>query len=83
MCGTGVKPSMSVEVRIESEMEQTSFKPKENGDRTVEIEIPNTGITLDEVIEHKWVKDAYASPEDENKFHLYISAEKQQTVFMA
>lgn len=72
---------MSVEVRIKAEMEKNNFVPKESGDQTVEIDIPNEGITLDEVIGHRWVEDAYVPPEDDIKFQLYIAAEKQKSVY--
>ncbi|WP_152420095.1 hypothetical protein [Halorubrum distributum] len=69
---------MSVDVRIKSEIEKTAFNPDPSGERTIEIDIPNHGITLDEVLEHRLVEDAYAPSENEDEFHLYVSVEDRQ-----
>lgn len=69
---------MSVEVRIKSALQETKYKPDPNGDYTTEIDIPNAGLTIDEVKDHKLVEDAFVK--DEDTFHLYVSTDLKQQV---
>lgn len=69
---------MSVEVRIKSALQETKYKPDPNGEYTTEIDIPNSGLTIDEVKDHELVEDAFVK--DENTFHLYVSADRKQQV---
>jgi len=69
---------MSVEVRIKSALQDTKYKPDPNGDYTTEIDIPNAGLTMDEVKEHELVEDAFVK--DDETFHLYVSTDRKQQV---
>jgi len=48
---------MSVETRIKAEFRKKRYKPNENGDYTEEVDIPGSGLTIDEVKDHRWVED--------------------------
>ncbi|NHX41405.1 MULTISPECIES: hypothetical protein [Haloarcula] len=59
-----------IEARIESEFQSRRSKPHQNGERTVKIEIASAGLTVDEVLDHKWVKDAYSATDGEYTVHV-------------
>lgn len=70
---------MSVEARIRAALEDTSYSISPDGSRTTEVDIPSTGITLDEVMEHEAVEDAF--PNEDNSFHVYVSVDTPSPVF--
>jgi len=59
-----------IEARIESELKSKRYKPHENGEQTVKIKIASAGLTVDEVLDHKWVKDAYSATDGEYTVHV-------------
>lgn len=63
-----------IEARIESAFKNKHYTPSESGDHTEEVDIRSSGLTIDEVLDHKWVRDAIIN-EDENTFHVYVFAE--------
>ncbi|GAB7090988.1 hypothetical protein JCM18237_12590 [Halorubrum luteum] len=67
---------MSVEARIKAALDDTQFEPKENGDRTKQITIPSSGLSVDEVKQHRWVEDAFLNPENENQFSVIVSTKR-------
>ncbi|KAA9398519.1 hypothetical protein Har1130_03690 [Haloarcula sp. CBA1130] len=69
---------MSVEVRIKSALQDTKYKPDPNGDYTTEIDIPSSGLNIDETKEHELVEDAFV--QDDETFHLYVSTDRKQQV---
>jgi len=70
---------MSVETRIKAEFRKKRYKPNENGDYTEKVDIPGSGLTIDEVKDHRWVEDAFIN--DDGSFHVYVSANSKQRVF--
>lgn len=70
---------MSVETRIKAAFKNKRYKPNENGKYTEEVDIPGSGLNLEEVKDHKWVEDAFIK--DDGSFHVYVSAESEQRVF--
>lgn len=56
--------------RIESEFETKQKKPHSNGNHIVKITISSTGLTENEVLDHKWVKDAYSEIVGEFTVHV-------------
>lgn len=70
---------MSVETRIKAAFKDKRYKPNEKGDYTEEVDIPGSGLTIDEVKDHRWVEDAFMN--DDGSFHVYVSATSQQRVF--
>lgn len=69
-----------VETRIEAEFRKIRYKPNPDGDYTEEIDMPGSGLTIDDVLDHPWVEDAFINDDDET-FHVYVSAESEQRVF--
>lgn len=70
---------MSVEARINAAFNSISYKPDPNGQYTKEVDIPGSGLTIDEVKEHELVEDAFVK--DDGTFHVYVSADSEQRVF--
>lgn len=59
-----------IEARIESEFETKRKSPHPNGDYTVEVSISSAGLTVEEVLDHEWVKDAYSETDGEYAVHV-------------
>lgn len=70
---------MSVGARIEAAFNSMRYKPNPNGDYTKEVDIPASGLTLDEVKDHEAVEDAFLK--DDDTFHVYVSAESEDIMF--
>lgn len=70
---------MSVEIRIRSALKETKYKPAEGGDHIAEVDIPEEGLTEDDILDHPWVEDVFY--QDDDTFHVYVNADMKQQVF--
>lgn len=69
-----------IEARIEAALKNTNYEPSANGESIEEVDIPNPGLTIDNVLDHDWVKDAFIN-DDSDTFHVYVYVESQNFVY--
>ncbi|MFC6723207.1 hypothetical protein ACFQE1_02120 [Halobium palmae] len=70
--------SEKAEARIEAEFNDRSESPNPDGDKTVEVRIPSSGLEIDEVEEVDYVSDVI---EQSTEYQVYVSASKPSPSF--